>query len=177
MDAPFMVDEMTKEEQETKNDYQRLLRLAFPEDSARYFREYRRRRPEQTRILSKRHRQSIDPVKRREAAKKRYHKSVERYRDKSSRWRARNRDKLLAGASRRRSLYKANDCSSRISEILSSRTCYWCGKSDITPAIDHVIPLFRGGPHSADNLVGACKSCNSSKGSKLVHEWDEFLGC
>lgn len=30
-------------------------------------------------------------------------------------------------------------------------------------AIDHFYPLAKGGSHDADNLVPACKSCNSSK--------------
>lgn len=38
-------------------------------------------------------------------------------------------------------------------------------------AIDHVVPLSRGGTNHEDNLVPACKSCNSSKGTKLLSEW------
>ncbi|WP_203620386.1 HNH endonuclease [Streptomyces sp. SID8499] len=37
--------------------------------------------------------------------------------------------------------------------------------------VDHVIPLSRGGQHAEGNLVPACKSCNSSKGDKLLIEW------
>ena len=36
---------------------------------------------------------------------------------------------------------------------------------------DHLIPRYRGGPESGDNLVWACRSCNSSKGSKDLLEW------
>lgn len=31
------------------------------------------------------------------------------------------------------------------------------------PELDHVIPLSRGGPHTADNLVPSCISCNRAK--------------
>jgi 5-methylcytosine-specific restriction endonuclease McrA len=49
--------------------------------------------------------------------------------------------------------------------------CFYC---EVAPAtsIDHVIPLARGGAHELGNMVGACQSCNSSKGSKLPGvEW------
>ncbi len=48
--------------------------------------------------------------------------------------------------------------------------CVYCGaKTKLT--LDHVVPLSRGGIHALENLVGACFSCNSSKGNKLTEEW------
>lgn len=49
--------------------------------------------------------------------------------------------------------------------------CFYCGSKKAMITIDHVIPLARGGSHSIGNLVGACKSCNSSKGAKTITEW------
>ncbi len=50
------------------------------------------------------------------------------------------------------------------------RRCEFCGAtSDLS--FDHLIPHSRGGPDSAENLVLACKSCNSSKGKKGLYEW------
>jgi len=37
--------------------------------------------------------------------------------------------------------------------------------------IDHVLPLVRGGTNASDNLVPACKTCNSSKNKRTVEEW------
>lgn len=37
--------------------------------------------------------------------------------------------------------------------------------------IDHVVPLVKGGLHSASNVVPACASCNLSKGSLNLKEW------
>lgn len=48
-------------------------------------------------------------------------------------------------------------------------TCGYCG--DVATHCDHVIPLARGGETVEDNLVAACKRCNSSKGARLVSEW------
>ena len=44
-------------------------------------------------------------------------------------------------------------------------TCYYCGQDATT--VDHVIPIVKGGdPISHDNMVAACRRCNSSKGSR-----------
>lgn len=44
------------------------------------------------------------------------------------------------------------------------RRCAYCsGRRRLT--MDHVVPLARGGTHSKDNVVPACLSCNSRKGS------------
>jgi 5-methylcytosine-specific restriction endonuclease McrA len=54
---------------------------------------------------------------------------------------------------------------------LVTQPCTYCGATkNIT--VDHVIPLSRGGEHEAANLTAACYSCNSSKGAKLLDEWD-----
>lgn len=36
------------------------------------------------------------------------------------------------------------------------------------PELDHVKPLFWGGPHTAENIVPACLSCNRSKGPRRL---------
>jgi hypothetical protein len=49
----------------------------------------------------------------------------------------------------------------------------WCGycKTEPFTSLDHLVPQFSGGGHSADNLVPACKSCNSSKGKRDFLDW------
>lgn len=49
------------------------------------------------------------------------------------------------------------------------KTCAYCSGSFDT--VDHIIPLMRGGDNMETNLAPACRSCNSSKGSKLLSEW------
>ncbi|TAK00712.1 MAG: HNH endonuclease, partial [Chloroflexota bacterium] len=36
--------------------------------------------------------------------------------------------------------------------------------------LDHIVPRHRGGLHTWDNLVAACKGCNHRKGSKTLDE-------
>jgi hypothetical protein len=62
-------------------------------------------------------------------------------------------------------------------KIRRSDVCCYCdGESDLT--LDHLIPQYKGGKHSADNLVVACRFCNSSKKALDLLEWmdkrDEF---
>ncbi len=45
--------------------------------------------------------------------------------------------------------------------------CAYCGKKTIQLTQDHVIPLAKGGSHTPENIVPACISCNSSKGTKV----------
>ena len=51
-------------------------------------------------------------------------------------------------------------------------TCQYCGDMpgchELT--VDHVIPRSRGGVHSWQNLVTACKRCNQKKGSHTPDE-------
>lgn len=50
-----------------------------------------------------------------------------------------------------------------------NNTCQYCGaKSKLT--IDHVIPRCKGGEDSWENLVVACSSCNTKKGSLMLEQ-------
>lgn len=51
-------------------------------------------------------------------------------------------------------------------------TCQYCGDkvSRETATCDHVKPLSRGGGHTWDNVVCACKPCNHKKADRLPWE-------
>ena len=50
------------------------------------------------------------------------------------------------------------------------KQCVYCGSAtELTT--DHLIPRNRGGDDSADNVVLACQSCNTSRGDKGIFEW------
>ena len=48
--------------------------------------------------------------------------------------------------------------------------CAYCLKSKKL-AMDHMVPIAKGGRHALNNVVPACQSCNSSKGTKSMMEW------
>ncbi|MBK5092365.1 MAG: HNH endonuclease [Actinobacteria bacterium] len=49
-----------------------------------------------------------------------------------------------------------------------SWACQYCGGKAET--MDHVVPRSRGGAHSWENVVAACRRCNSKKKDKLPVE-------
>ncbi|XXX85678.1 HNH endonuclease [Sorangium sp. So ce145] len=55
---------------------------------------------------------------------------------------------------------------------MPSDRCVYCGATP-PPKLhgDHLIPRHRGGLESGDNLVWACRSCNSSKNARDLLEW------
>jgi 5-methylcytosine-specific restriction endonuclease McrA len=48
------------------------------------------------------------------------------------------------------------------------RRCAYCGRRADT--VDHVVPRSRGGTHTWDNCVAACRLCNSRKADRLLGE-------
>jgi 5-methylcytosine-specific restriction endonuclease McrA len=57
-------------------------------------------------------------------------------------------------------------------EILQrdDHTCQYCGKRANDLTLDHVMPRHRGGQHTWDNVVAACRSCNHRKGGRTLAE-------
>jgi len=88
-------------------------------------------------------------------------------------YRAANHDAGLLANHRRRARKRANGVfivsTAEIAAMLA-KPCYLCGSAP-SVTIDHIIPIVRGGQHSVGNLLGACSSCNGSKGSKLLIEY------
>jgi len=64
----------------------------------------------------------------------------------------------LAKKRYRQSIYDAWDCK-----------CGYCGE-DAT-SLDHVIPRFRSGSSNRNNLIPACRRCNTNKASTKMEDW------
>lgn len=60
-----------------------------------------------------------------------------------------------------------------IKESFGNKCAYCGGEKKLSQ--DHVIPLSRGGGYTKDNIVPACKSCNSKKGDRTADEYFEYL--
>lgn len=55
--------------------------------------------------------------------------------------------------------------------------CVYCGcefADNNKPQYEHFIPISKNGTFTANNILPACKSCNSSKGNKDYAEWAEI---
>src|SRR5581483_8267624 len=46
--------------------------------------------------------------------------------------------------------------------------CQYCGSR--ADSIDHVIPRSKGGTHTWENVVAACRPCNARKMDRYLHE-------
>jgi 5-methylcytosine-specific restriction endonuclease McrA len=46
--------------------------------------------------------------------------------------------------------------------------CQYCGSR--ADSIDHVVPRSKGGEHTWENVVAACRPCNVRKRDRLLHE-------
>ena len=57
----------------------------------------------------------------------------------------------------------------RLKMVLPQACCY-CGSND-NLSIDHLIPKAKGGADNAENMIWACRSCNSSKSAKDMLDW------
>ena len=49
-------------------------------------------------------------------------------------------------------------------------TCQYCGLKTRNLTLDHVIPRFRGGQHTWENVVSACVACNRHKAGRTPEE-------
>jgi 5-methylcytosine-specific restriction endonuclease McrA len=48
--------------------------------------------------------------------------------------------------------------------------CVYCGRATRELTLDHVVPRHRGGRHTWENLVSACKACNHHKAGRTPAE-------
>jgi hypothetical protein len=60
-------------------------------------------------------------------------------------------------------------------KLQTGQICNYCGSTE-NLALDHIFPQKLGGKDDAENLIFACRTCNSSKGKKDLMEWMNFRG-
>jgi 5-methylcytosine-specific restriction endonuclease McrA len=57
--------------------------------------------------------------------------------------------------------------------VRDAHRCQYCGVA--AESIDHVIPRSKGGEHTWDNVVAACRPCNVRKRDRFLHETSMVL--
>jgi 5-methylcytosine-specific restriction endonuclease McrA len=114
---------------------------------------------------------TLHPERIREYSKRQRERNHEKAMQASKAWRQCNWGKDYATQCRRRARILAapiNDFTdaqwTQLKRNFNQRCAYCRKKRRLTR--DHVIPLSKGGSHTVSNIVPACQSCNSSKGTK-----------
>lgn len=60
-------------------------------------------------------------------------------------------------------------------KLQTGQFCNYCGANE-NLALDHIFPQKFGGQDVAENLIYACRTCNSSKGKRDLMEWTNAQG-
>lgn len=92
------------------------------------------------------------------------------------RYAAEHKDYFRQAAHKRNALKKKLPCTLTLEEWEAIKAefgycCAYCGKPLEHFTQDHFIPLSAGGGYTRDNIIPACKRCNSSKHNSSFTEW------
>lgn len=96
-----------------------------------------------------------------------------RRREYVRRWKAKNPAVALQHVKRRRARKHSVESTLTLREwvaILESfnHACAYCLRTGVKLTQEHVAPISKGGPHTAENVVPACTVCNSRKGNRSI---------
>ena len=143
-------------------------------------REYRKNNPEKRRATCKRWENAHPEDRkrlRREGMRRAYRKNPDKFREAAKSYMLSKGKDYVSWIGHRRRARKANAPGNglRPDEWQSlcaqyDHRCAYCGKPSRLER-EHVVPLIRGGHDDVNNIVPSCRSCNASKGTKLVSEW------
>jgi 5-methylcytosine-specific restriction endonuclease McrA len=145
-------------------EYHRANRVKLLADAAAYREAHR----DELRV-KQRQRYHAAPEGYRETTRRWYAAHRERARQYGKDWRGKNR-RLQGEYQRRRRARKhaaqvvpfSHEAWEAILDYFG-HACAYCGVTGIALTQDHVVPLARGGTHTAANVVPACNQCNGRK--------------
>lgn len=144
-------------------------------------RRYRSKHPEELVRNAERSRRwrKENPEKARESAHKSRRKNAEKIRERIRNWMVANPHKKAVQIQRRRTLKRAlpstftHEQWQRCLEWWN-HTCAYCGAQQSFWHVleqEHFVPLTLGGGYTPDNIIPACKNCNSKKRNTPPQEW------
>lgn len=116
-------------------------------------------------------RRAMNPEEEQEKIRRYRSANRDKYRDTDRRYRLahpeQKRDKEQRRRARKREL-PATLTREQWAAILAAfkHKCAYCGAKGVKLQQDHVTPVSKGGGYTVENIVPACKSCNSKKRDK-----------
>lgn len=171
--------EYNKKHYKNNKEYHRRYVEENKEHRKRYFEGNREQ-------ITKYHREYYreNKVGMQEKSKGYYENNKENILEKNKKYRKDNRHILNQSQQRRRAVKKKLPCTLTIEQWVNvkihfNNSCSYCGmfEEEHVKAFkellhqDHFIPLDNGGEYTHNNIVPACRSCNSSKNNANFFEW------
>ena len=98
--------------------------------------------------------------------KEKHRNYTQKYRDGNrERWRALHRINQFNRKNLQKAVSDGTVTDEFLKELYNTEHCFWCKNSIIREnrTGEHIIPLIKGGKHSAENMTMACISCNSAR--------------
>lgn len=185
--------------QEARREANRTYRARHAEKCRQLDREWYQKNRE-TRLAKMRHEYHSHIEFYRKRGREKYQANAEKYaalgrkwrrenyskfKESHNKWRANNPDKAGSVAARRAQAELDGNATPELIKAkweAGDKTCLLCGDT-IDPTlkaphrmsltIEHLTPIARGGTHDLDNIDFAHFSCNASKGTKTLKEWQE----
>lgn len=134
--------------------------------------KWREDNPEKYQVAWDRYAQSD---KRKQGKRQERKNNREQYSEYHKQWRHNNPDKTKEYSEKRQERFNAvykdfkknewQDCL-----FFFDNCCAYCG-SDGKLQREHIVPISKGGAHTALNVLPACKGCNASKYDSDFHDW------
>lgn len=110
--------------------------------------------------------------RRREYNRRDYQKHSDAYKARAAHWQKENSKQFYANTGSRHRAQKLGAIANfglaqwEHLKALFGHRCAYCHQQLSSLEQDHVRPLSKGGSHTTDNIVPACRSCNARKSAK-----------
>jgi len=150
--------------------YRKEHKVAIAEQAKQYYETHRKSILEQKKLYQAEHAKDIS-VRR----KRYYEENRPAISERSKQWARNNKTKRVIIRQRRKAREYALPATltaeqwAQTKEYFNNR-CAYCGrKLELTQ--EHIIPVAKGGHYSRENIIPACKTCNSSKRAKDFMQW------
>lgn len=161
-----------------RSEKQRIANAANPEKNRERAREWARKNPERNRAKAAAWAKE-NPERMLEHSRAYYRKHRERANAATRRWRLAHPEQSMNHVYRR--LARKN----QVPQTLTTKQweaclsyfngcCTYCGAQQSFWHViekEHYIPLTKSGGYTADNIIPACRECNSSKGNRDAADW------